>query len=139
MDSAGRRTRLIQSSWPLAHLGSGAYGQGSESKEQRRFLYDNGPDMVAEYLDRNGDDHPDRVRIFWDEPAIDRKVGFIDIDPDDNSVEGIYYYITDHTGTVYRIVDQDGRTIEQYAYDAWGNLRYQHCTFSPGLDNRFRC
>lgn len=34
-----------------------------------------------------------------------------------------YFYVRDITGNITKIVDEDGRCVVQYEYDAWGNLR----------------
>ena len=41
-----------------------------------------------------------------------------------------YFYIRDITGNITKIVDEDGRCVVQYTYDAWGNFNqiiYRNC------------
>lgn len=62
-------------------------------------------------------------------PGMDRRIGFAE------TVGGtttFYYYLTDHVGTVLRIVTESG-TVNQYDYDAFGRVR----SSSEGVENRY--
>ena len=44
-----------------------------------------------------------------------------------------YFYIRDITGNITKIIDEDGKCVVQYTYDAWGNFKktiYVDCTAS---------
>ncbi|MFO7901545.1 MAG: RHS domain-containing protein, partial [Pirellulaceae bacterium] len=48
-------------------------------------------------------------------------IGFVDIHVSTGS-KTFYYYLCDQVGSVLRVVDSDGNTVNQYDYDAFGNL-----------------
>ncbi len=49
-----------------------------------------------------------------------------------------YYYLTDHVGTVLRIVKEDGTVVNQYDYDAFGRVRWDsENTYENGVENRY--
>lgn len=52
----------------------------------------------------------------------------------------MYYYIKDLQGDITEIVDKDGNSVAEYAYDAWGNmLNEDNGTLTVGKLNPFRC
>jgi len=65
---------------------------------------------------------------------MDRRIGFADIT---NGVATFYYYLTDHVGTVLRIVDDAGTVVNQYDYDAWGNVRWGGSNTFENVENRY--
>ncbi|MDA3800431.1 MAG: hypothetical protein PF692_15325 [Kiritimatiellae bacterium] len=83
-----------------------------------RFVY-HGDDVVAEYVDKPGSLN-DYKRIYWLMPDIDQRIGFIHIDNSGN--KEVYYYLTDHQCSVLQVVDDAGNVINQYDYDAFGNI-----------------
>ena len=51
----------------------------------------------------------------------------------------MYYYIKDLQGDITEIVDKDGNSVAEYAYDAWGNmLNEDNGTLTVGKLNPFR-
>lgn len=51
----------------------------------------------------------------------------------------MYYYIKDLQGDITEIVDKDGNSVAEYAYDAWGNmLTENNGTLTVGKLNPFR-
>lgn len=51
----------------------------------------------------------------------------------------MYYYIKDLQGDITEIVDKDGNSVAEYAYDAWGNmLTENNGTLAVGKLNPFR-
>jgi RHS repeat-associated protein len=97
-----------------------------------RFVY-HGDDVVAEYVDKPGSAF-DYKRIYWLMPDIDERIGFIHIDNSDN--KEVYYYITDHQGSVLQVVDDAGNVINQYDYDAFGNIIWENSY--EGIENRYK-
>ncbi len=49
----------------------------------------------------------------------------------------LYYYLTDHVGTVLRIVKEDGTVVNQYDYDAFGRVRIYSSSTLEGIENRY--
>ena len=82
------------------------------------MVYD-GTDVVADIVDEDGDGIADRRRLYWILPKIDQRVGFVDIV---GNTATAYYYITDQVGSVLQVLDSNGTAVNQYNYDAWGNL-----------------
>ena len=82
------------------------------------MVYD-GTDVVADIVDEDGDGIADRRRLYWILPKIDQRVGFVDIV---GNTATAYYYITDQVGSVLQVLDSSGTVVNQYNYDAWGNL-----------------
>lgn len=97
-----------------------------------RMVYD-GDDVIADYIDYNGDGIADKIRIYWLYPKIDQRLGFIDIE---GANVKVYYYLTDQVGSVIQIVDEDGVVVNQYDYDAFGNPHAAN-TFEK-IENRYR-
>lgn len=98
-----------------------------------RCVYD-GADVCTEFVDTNTDGAVDRTRVYWLLPGMDRRIGFADIT---NGVATFYYYLTDHVGTVLRIVDDAGTVVNQYDYDAWGNVRWGGSNTFENVENRY--
>ena len=82
------------------------------------MIYD-GTDVVAEIVDEGNDGTVDRQRLYWILPQIDQRIGFVDIV---GNTATAYYYITDQVGSVLQVLDSSGTVVNQYNYDAWGNL-----------------
>jgi RHS repeat-associated protein len=98
-----------------------------------RYVYD-GADVCAEYEDSNNDGTVDRTRVYWLLPGMDRRIGFAETV---NSTTTFYYYLTDHVGTVLRIVKEDGTVVNQYDYDAFGRVRINSASTFEGIENRY--
>ena len=94
-----------------------------------RYVYD-GADVCAEYEDSNNDGTVDRTRVYWLLPGMDRRIGFAETVGDTTT---FYYYLTDHVGTVLRIVTESGTVVNQYDYDAFGRVR----SSSETVENRY--
>ena len=116
-DHLGRRT--------LMTVGSGA------SQVITRMIYD-GNDVVAEYKYEGGS--LVNRRLYWLDKAIDRRIGFVDIDS--NNVASLYWYATDQVGSVIQVMDEFGGVVCQYDYDAFGNIHHAN-TFET-VENRYR-
>ena len=99
-----------------------------------RFVYD-GDDVVAEFVDEDADNQPDRMRYYWNLPGIDQRIGFVDVDVDTGAAS-YYYYLTDQIGSVIAVVNADGDIVNRYDYDAFGNLR--RGTSWETVPNRYR-
>jgi RHS repeat-associated protein len=97
-----------------------------------RFVY-HGDDVVAEYVDKPGS-LKDYKRIYWLMPDIDQRIGFIHIDNSGN--KDVYYYLTDHQGSVLQVVDDDGDVVNQYDYDAFGVINWNNSY--EGIENRYK-
>jgi RHS repeat-associated protein len=97
-----------------------------------RFIYD-GEDVVAELVDEDGNGTVDRTRYYWTLPEIDQRIGFVDVD-----AEGVhwYYYLCDQVGSVLAVVNEQGQIVNQYDYDAFGNLHTE--TSFERVPNRYR-
>jgi YD repeat-containing protein len=98
-----------------------------------RYVYD-GADVCAEYEDSDNDGVPDRTRVYWLLPGMDRRIGFAETV---NSTTTFYYYLTDHVGTVLQIVKEDGTVVNQYDYDAFGRVRQASPNTFEGVENRY--
>ena len=107
-------------------------GQGTSSDTSYYFVYE-GLDPVAEYVDEGSDGSMDRTRIYWVLPDIDRRVGFVDLE---GGNAHYYFYLTDQVGSVLQIVDENDTVVNQYDYDAFGNLVPEN-TFET-VENRYR-
>jgi RHS repeat-associated protein len=99
-----------------------------------RMVYD-ADDVVAEYVDEDGDGTVDRKRIYWLLKDIDQRLGFVDINVDTGE-KAFYYYLCNHVGSVLRVVDADGNTVNEYDYDAFG-CRIEANT-SEQVENRYQ-
>jgi RHS repeat-associated protein len=97
-----------------------------------RFVYQ-GDDIVAEYVDEGNNGSVDKTRVYWTLPDIDQRVVFVDIEGGTNT---FYYYLCDQVGSVMQVVRQDGTVVNQYDYDAYGNLRED--TSFETVPNRYR-
>jgi RHS repeat-associated protein len=99
-----------------------------------RFIYD-GEDVVAELVDADGNGTVDRTRYYWALPEIDQRIGFVDVDG-----EGVhwYYYLCDQVGSVLAVVDEQGEVVNQYDYDAFGNLHPGTSFENENVPNRYR-
>lgn len=90
-----------------------------------RFVYDipgqGGDDPVAEFIDQDGNGAIDTRRYYWNMPTIDQRLGFLEID-EASGDEAMYYYLTDQVGSVIAVTDDQGDVVNQYDYDAYGNL-----------------
>jgi len=98
-----------------------------------RFIYQ-GADVIAGLVDENNDGVIDRKRYYWNLQKIDQKGGFVDVDPD--GTRHWYYYLTDQVGSVLAVIDSDGNIVNQYDYDAFGNLIEEN-SFEQ-VPNRYR-
>ena len=98
-----------------------------------RMVYQ-GADVVAEYTDYDDDDVADKKRIYWILPRIDQRIGFVDYDEEGDP--SLYYYLTDQVGSVIQIVDEAGVVVNQYDYDAFGNIHWENSF--EGVENRYR-
>jgi RHS repeat-associated protein len=98
-----------------------------------RYVYD-GADVCAEYEDSDNDGDVDRTRVYWLLPGMDRRIGFAETV---NNTTTFYYYLTDHVGTVLRIVKEDGTVVNQYDYDAFGRVRINSDKTFEGVENRY--
>ncbi len=134
-DALGRRVRLQQGDWSAQVATGGQWSMSVAADLTYRFVFD-GADVVAEYVDTDGDEAYDRTRIYWNEPTIDQKIGFVDLDEAGHAT--VYYYVTDQVGSILQVLDAQGQVVERYAYDAFGNLRDDRCIFRSGFDNRYR-
>ncbi len=76
----------------------------------------------------------DRTRVYWLLPGMDRRIGFAETVGDTTN---FYYYLTDHVGTVMRIVKEDGTVVNQYDYDAFGRVRMDSANTFEGVENRY--
>ena len=107
-------------------------GAGTSSDTSYYFVYE-GLDPVAEYVDEGSDGSMDRTRIYWVLPDIDRRVGFVELE---GGNAHYYFYLTDQVGSVLQIVDENDTVVNQYDYDAFGNLVPEN-TFET-VENRYR-
>ena len=107
-------------------------GQGTSSDTSYYFVYE-GLDPVAEYVDEGSDGSMDRTRIYWVLPDIDRRVGFVELE---GGNAHYYFYLTDQVGSVLQIVDENDTVVNQYDYDAFGNLVPEN-SFET-VENRYR-
>jgi RHS repeat-associated protein len=105
---------------------------GGETKVTR-YVYD-GADVCAEYEDSDNDGDVDRTRVYWLLPGMDRRIGFAENVGGTNT---FYYYLTDHVGTVLRIVKEDGTVVNQYDYDAFGRVRQDSPNTFVSVENRY--
>lgn len=46
-----------------------------------------------------------------------------------------YYFLTDHQGSVHAVTDGDGVVVEQYRYDAWGNVTVFDADGTPMMES----
>jgi RHS repeat-associated protein len=136
-DGRGRLTQYIDSSDPSnsATYEYDAFGRRISitvgGTQVTRCVY-RGQDVVAEYIDQNGDGTPERKRIYWLMPEIDQRIGFIDIV---GTQTNLFYYLTDQVGSVLQIVSAEGEVVNQYDYDAFGNIRWENSFES--IPNRY--
>ena len=93
-------------------------GAGTSEAVTYYFMYE-GEDVVAEYVDEGSDGDIDRKRIYWILPEIDQRIGFVDLK---GSSVKYYFYNTDQVGSVLQVVDENQNVVNQYDYDAHGNL-----------------
>ena len=104
--------------------------------EDHRCVYE-GDDVSVEYVDGNGNgsllDACDYTRKYWLLPEIDQRIGFMDIDSTGTKTR--YYYLTDQVGSVLQIVTTNGTVVNQYDYDAFGNIRWENSF--EGVANRY--
>ena len=104
--------------------------------EDHRCVYE-GDDVSVEYVDGNGNgsllDTGDYTRKYWLLPEIDQRIGFMDIDSTGTKTR--YYYLTDQVGSVLQIVTTNGTVVNQYDYDAFGNIRWENSF--EGVANRY--
>ena len=57
------------------------------------------------------------LRVYMRGPGVDNWLGFVDMT---GTTPVPYYYVTDHLGSVFAVVDADGNVVERYECDAWG-------------------
>ena len=91
---------------------------GGSNPRTYYFVYE-AADVVVEYVDEGNDDSIDRIRLYWILRDIDKRIGFVDL------VDGTpkyYFYLTDQVGSILQVKDADGDVVNQYDYDAYGNL-----------------
>jgi RHS repeat-associated protein len=103
----------------------------AESGRKTRFVYQ-GDDVAAELVDENGDGSPERTRVYWTLPELDQRIGFVE------KIDGVsraYYFLCDQVGSVMQIVDDTGAVVNQYDYDAYGNIRWENSF--EGVANRY--
>ena len=98
-----------------------------------RFVYD-GNDVAVEFCDEDGDDDVDRTRVYWLLPELDQRIGFVDVADGETN---IYYYLCDQVGSVIQIVDESGDVVNQYVYDAYGNVSWDSTNTFEGVENRY--
>jgi RHS repeat-associated protein len=70
----------------------------------------------------------------WTLPEIDQRIGFVDIDAEGEP--HWYYYLCDQVGSVLAVVNEQGQVVNQYDYDAFGNLHPD--TSFENVPNRYR-
>ena len=87
-----------------------------------------GNDVVVEIHDEDGDGalvgRGDYTRHYWNEPGIDRRIGFSDKYGDGTTAR--FWYVTGPNGTVYAILDDNGRVVNRYEYDSFGVIDWRH-------------
>jgi RHS repeat-associated protein len=77
----------------------------------------------------------DRTRVYWNVTGeIDHRIGFVDTV---GGVATFYYYLTDQVGTVLQVVREDGAIVNQYDYDAWGNVQWHSPHTFTNVPNRY--
>jgi len=145
-DALGRLTGFSDSCDPLNnaeyrydHMGRRI--QISVGNSVTRCVY-RGHNCVAEYHDADDsgayDDNPDDYkRVYWFQPNIDHCIGFVHIDS--TAGREPYYYLRDQVGSVMQVVRDNGAgghdVVNQYDYDAFGNIRWQNSF--EGIPNRY--
>ena len=102
------------------------------------MFYDwGGSDVVVETHDEDGDGslagRGDYVRHYWNEPGIDRRIGFRDEYGDGSTA--LYWYVTGPNGTVYAVLDGAGNVVNRYEYDSFGVIDWRHSF--EGVPNRY--
>jgi RHS repeat-associated protein len=139
------RNRLTSWGWSGSVSNSGAYvydhaGRrvrttivGGSATTATRYVYD-GDDVVTEYVDTDSDGAAESIRVYWLLPGMDQRIGFVDIV---SGTPQFYYYLTDQVGTVLQIVDNAGTVVNQYDYDAWGNVRWGSSDTFETVENRY--
>ena len=98
-----------------------------------RFVYD-GNDVAVEFYDEDGDDDVDRTRVYWLLPELDQRIGFVDVADGETN---IYYYLCDQVGSVIQVIDESGDVVNQYVYDAYGNVSWDSTNTFEGVENRY--
>jgi RHS repeat-associated protein len=101
-------------------------------RSRYRFVYDKNNTRI-EYVDWDGDGRVDRQRTYWTLDTPEDRLGFVE---HTKAGPAFFYYLTDHAGSVLRIVDSDGRCVNQYDYDAYGNIDWR--TSFETVENRYR-
>ena len=98
-----------------------------------RFVYD-GNDVAVEFCDEDGDSDVDRTRVYWLMPELDQRIGFVDVLAGETN---IYYYLCDQVGSVIQVIDESGDVVNQYVYDAYGNVSWDSTNTFEGVENRY--
>jgi RHS repeat-associated protein len=97
-----------------------------------RFVYDH-ENVRIEYVDWDGDGRVDRRRTYWTLDEVNDRLGFVEhAEPGPK----FFYYLTDQMGSVLRVVDSEGKCVNQYDYDAFGNIDWR--TSFETVENRYR-
>jgi RHS repeat-associated protein len=85
----------------------------ARGSETNRYVY-NGAQVVAD-VDATGA----LVRTYVWGPGVDNLLA---MSVHQGSVTTTYHTVRDHLGSVLSLVDETGAVVEQYEYDAWGNV-----------------
>jgi len=81
------------------------------------MVYD-GQQLAAE-VDGGGE----LVRRYVNGPGIDNTLGMVSYEDGETNA---FFFVTDHLGTVYAVLDDSGAVVESYEFDAWGRVLTVH-------------
>ncbi len=135
-DNAGCVTNITRASKTLSLAWDGRYNLTSVSTNgviAEEYAYDplgrrvmtvangvtnhhiyEGAHCVAD-LDENGD----LLRSYQPGPGVDN---WLSMTVHSNGTPVVYYYLTDHVGTVHAVANENGDIVESYRYDPWGRV-----------------
>jgi RHS repeat-associated protein len=101
-------------------------------KSRFRFVYDS-ENVRIEYVDWDGDGRVDRQRTYWVLDGVNDRLGFVE---HTDAGPKFFYYLTDQMGSVLRVIDSAGQCVNQYDYDAFGNIDWR--TSFETVESRYR-
>jgi len=97
-------------------FGYDAWGRRSwiADEQATNFMIYSGADLLCEVNETGG-----VLRTYTYGPGIDN---ILAMTVHDAGTTHTYYYLKDHLGSVHALANEAGQIVEQYAYDAWGNV-----------------
>src|SRR5262249_50205980 len=140
-DAENRLTKVVQGSQTLASYKYDGLGRRIEKVENgttvTRYVYDR-QDILEVYTGSSGAPALGFPSLrFTHDLGIDKPLV---LDRATNPSSGVFdqsfFYLTDHLGSVVKMVDANGNEVQSYVYDSFGNIVQQNPS-PPAINQPF--